>query len=256
MRRPPTLVPAFRLLALPPMLAALLSGCATTVNDLLEEIQYGDPESVREAVIELGDHLGGKEAAGIPLTEADREAIRYLEDIASKSPEPVLRACAIGSLARLRRPEATDIYVAAMEDSSTSWLVRMEAARALAARPDPRAAGPLAARIAEEPRLEVRLEILKALTTVGGETALRTILDVFLDESRRYLNMRLPAYEALCLLSGRLHPFEDVYAWEEYRKERFPTSGPSPDSTPKPFPEPTSDAAPPPATDGSRGTRP
>jgi hypothetical protein len=262
-------------IALPAALAAFVCGCATSVNDLLAELQYGDSESVREAVIELGDYLGRKEVSGLSFSEADREAVRYLEDLARKSPEPLLRASALGSLARLERPEATDLYLAALEDPTTSWVVRLEAAKALAIRPDPRASEALCARVREEPRLEVSLEILKALKAVGGETALRTLLDLFLDKSRRYLNMRLPIYDALCLLSGKLYPFEDPYAWERYRNERFPASQPepdapdsadtaagaggagapagapipAPDSPAKPTPEPTSEGTPAPPSD-------
>jgi hypothetical protein len=44
----------------------LLPGCAENVNDILEEAEKGDPESVKEAVIRLGEILSQKERAGYP----------------------------------------------------------------------------------------------------------------------------------------------------------------------------------------------
>ena len=201
-------------------LAALSgSGCATHVNDILSEAKKGDPESVKEAVVELGIALEEKEASGFPYDAADEEAVLYLKDVASKSSDHLNRASALSSLALLKRPDITDVFVGALEDRS--WIVQMEAAKGLAARPDPRAAEPLARRLAVEERMEVRLAIVKALAATGGDASLKALLSAFLDRSNRWKTMRLITYDAVRTLSGKEIRMENEEAWQAYFAERF-----------------------------------
>lgn len=226
----------------------LAAGCATSVNDTLAELKYGDTESVQQAVVDLGEILSQKEASNRPYDEGDKEAIEYLKELAAKSPDDVIRACALASLGRLKRPDLTDLFVAALTDASAHWVVRLEAARAIRGRPQPQAAGALARQLAEEPRMEVRSEIIKAAQAVGGDEVLKSILDFFLDRSRRSAGLRLSAYNAARVLSGQNFEFEDTARWTEYRDRRFPEKAVVPDKAPAPDPEGPSEAKVAPAT--------
>jgi HEAT repeat protein len=208
-----------------PALASL--GCATHVNDILSEAKKGDPESVKEAVVELGAALAEKEAREFPYDAADEEAVLYLKDVATKSSDHLNRAGALASLAGLKRPELTDVFLGALEDRH--WIVQMEAARGLAARPDPRAAGPLARRLEVEEQMEVRLAIIKALAATGGDESLKALLVAFLDRSNRWKHMRHTTYEAVRALSGREFRLENERAWQAYFAERFPEKPAAPD---------------------------
>ena len=44
-----------------------LSGCASNINDILAEMEYGDPDAVKESIVEVGDILSRKESAGYEL---------------------------------------------------------------------------------------------------------------------------------------------------------------------------------------------
>jgi len=204
----------------------LAEGCASSVNDCLAEMQYGDPDSVRAATIEVGELISQKELAGYPLDEGDREAIALLRDLAGKNHDSILRACAVSSLGRLTSPDSMDVFLQALQDNSTMWVVRLEAAKAIAAHPAPTAAGPLVKQMEDEQRLEVRLEILKALRAVGGMESLKILLKVFLDNSTRFRNMKLATYEAICALSGKTFALEDSASWKKYYDE-LSTSGKS-----------------------------
>jgi hypothetical protein len=203
-------------------LSALFCGCAHNVNDALAEIQYGDPVSVREAIQEVGELLVRKERTGYALEEADREALALLEDLAAASPDSVIRATAISTLARLETPDSTEVFLKALQDNSAAWIVRHEAAKALTARPDPRAAGPLTRQLAEERNSDVQLAIVPALAAVGGEEALRAVLELFLDPSTRARKLKGVAYEAVLRLSGEQFSFRDLPSWEAYAEQRFP----------------------------------
>lgn len=222
--RDPSDVPAarWRALVLATAVAALALGCAASMSDLLADLEYGDPEAVREAVLRVRDHLRAKEQAREDFDAADREAIDYLKDLARRSPDPAVRATAIASLAALRSHDATDVYLEAAGDDAAAWIVRLEAARALSLRPNAAAAGPLARRLGAEPQTEVRLAVISALRAVGGDVALQALLDAFLDRSLRFEGVRLALYEAVRELSGNAHSFWDREAWSRYRAERFP----------------------------------
>ena len=196
-----------------------LAGCSSNVNDILKEAQSGDPESVEEAVIQLGEMLHRKEEGGYPFDEADQVAILYLKDVARKSSNPLNRARAMSSLGLLRKADLGHIFLAGLDDGS--WIVQLEAARGLAAKSYPEAGPPLAKHIDAEHRMEVRLALIRALHASGGDAALEALLRVFLDRTSRFRNMKIAAYEGVRALSGREYAFEDADSWQRYYDGRF-----------------------------------
>lgn len=243
------------------VVAALSCGCATSINDMLANLEYSDREGVREAIVEVGDFLSEKESAGYEFDEGDRAAIALLEnELARTSPDSVLRACAISSLARLQSHDATETYLAAVDDDETAWIVRLEAARALRLHPESRAVEVLARRLQEERRLEVRLEVLKALEAAGGDRALRALLEAFLEPPRasRFRHLRLALYDAICSLSGLGYPLVDETSWRQFAAERFPpeTAGEPPPDAPAEPPERGNGAPAPPRADSTENEAP
>jgi HEAT repeat protein len=188
-----------------------LAGCASNVNDILKEAESGDPESVEEAVIQLGEMLHRKEEGGYPFDEADQVAILYLKDVARKR--------AMSSLGLLREPDLGHIFLAGLDDKS--WIVQLEAARGLAAKSYPEAGPALAKHIDADHRMEVRLALIRALQAAGGDAALEGLLRVFLDRTSRFRNMKIAAYEGVRALSGREYAFEDADSWQRYYDDRF-----------------------------------
>jgi HEAT repeat protein len=197
----------------------LAAGCASNVNDILEEAWRGDPESVEEAVIQLGEILHRKEEGGYPFDEGDRAAILYLKDVATKSSNPLNRARAMSSLGLLRTQDLGDVFLAGLADRS--WIVQLEAAKGLAAKPYPEASAALVKEIDAEHRMEVRLALIRALQASGGDAALEALLRVFLDRTSRFRNMKIAAYDGVRALSGQEYAFEDAESWQRYYDERF-----------------------------------
>jgi hypothetical protein len=202
--------------------AAVLAGCAGNVNDYLEEAKLGDPESIKEAVVMTGALLSQKEQTGYPFDAGDEEAIKFLTEVAEKGPDAVNRASAIDSLGKLRRPRLTSLYIRGLDDKS--WSVQLEAVKALERNPDPDAVAPLRRKLDADLSLAVRLEIVKALAVEGGDEALKTLVEVFLDGSSRYRNMKLAAYDGIRKLSGKDYAFDATESWRAFLAERFPKS--------------------------------
>ncbi len=202
-----------------------LSGCASSVNDYLVEARRGDPESVTEAVVNVGKLLREKEGRGVTFDRGDEEAVKYLTEVAEIGKNAVNRASAIDSLSHLRRPRLTSLFLRRLEDKS--WGVQLEAARALSRNPDPEALPALTKRLDDEIRIEVRLEIVKALAAVGGEEALRTLLDALLYPSGRYGEIRLTVFDSVRQLSGKDFGLAELERWSRYKSERFPVPKPT-----------------------------
>lgn len=251
------------------------SGCRGTINDYVEEARLGDADSVREAVVHLGEFLRAKEVDRRPFDDADREAIAYLRQIVREAGEAQTRAGAIDALASLEAPGALegDILLKALEDPS--WVVQMEAARALALRPRKDAAPALAAKLRGEITLEAQIQVVKALRAAGGEEAISALLDAFLDPATKYTRTHLAIYRGLQTLSGKDYPVTDMESWRSYSSERKaalvdpgtpptmpePTPGPDPEKAPAKTPEDSLETNPAGSlkpgsagTDGSTGT--
>jgi HEAT repeat protein len=193
-------------------------GCAGNVNDVLAEARSGEPEAIHEAVIEIGSILERKERAGQPFSKADEQGALYLREVAVKG-DDLGRAKAISALSRLSLENLGELFVAGLEDPF--WLVRHEAAEALSLQPWPQAALVLSRRLKVEEDASVRVALVAAQASVGGEEALRSLLEVFLDRSGRFRGVKLKAYSAIRKLSGRDYDFADDSSWEALFAERF-----------------------------------
>lgn len=214
-----------------------LAGCASSVNDYLVEARRGDPESVQEAVVNVGRLLREKEDRGIPYDKGDEDAVKYLTEVAEIGKDAVNRASAVDNLSHLRRPRLTNIYVRRLEDRS--WSVQLDAAKALARNPDADSVPALSKRLDDEIRVEVRLEIVKALTAIGGEPALRKLLEALLDPSGRYAAIRLTVHDGVRKLSGKEFGLGEHERWTRFQAERFPLqSEPAPPLQPAPAGDP------------------
>lgn len=237
-----------------PVLASLLAGCATNVNDLLQEARKdGDPRSLQEAVIEIGRILQQKENVGAPFTEGDQAGIAYLREVATESADGLTRATAVAALGRLQRPALTELLLARLDDSF--WAVRLEAARGLSARAVPAPASAVASRLPGEQRPEVRLELIKALARAGGEDALAALLGVLTDRTGKFASLRLVAHEAVKDLSQKDFAREDRYSWESYYEERFGERDPFALPEEPPEAQPSSSLGQPPAETGQKPTQ-
>ena len=220
----------FPVLAVPFLLAA--GGCARNVNDYLAEARSGEPGAVKDAVVAIGDLLYRKEAARLAFSPADQEAIGYLKDVAGSSPIPINRAVALGSLARLKKAQAGDIFLASIKDPF--WPVRFEAARAMEYQSEERFAAPLHELIARETRPEVRLEAVKALGKIRSPVAVKALLEVFLEPGEAAQDTQLQAYLALKEQTSLSYGFDDRKMWDDYYREHFGTppaagAGPAPE---------------------------
>jgi HEAT repeat protein len=202
------------------LLALVAGGCGTTVTQTLLLARKGDAEAIREAVLKLGELLAEKEDSGVPFGEGEAQAVEFLKEVSLKGRDVISRMRGLDALSRIPSVDATDIFMAAVQDSE--WSVRWAGAKALVRRPSLRAAGVLVERLRAEPRAEVRLDLIKALGASGGEGALKALLDAFLDPTRRFGDHKLKLHAALVRLSGQELAFEDIEAWETLRKERFP----------------------------------
>ena len=201
------------------LLAVFCAGCATNVNDLLREARSGDPASVEDAVVEIGNILYEKEAAGVPYTRGDEAGVQYLVEVAEKSEDDLNRARAVGALGRLSRPDLNALFMASMTDRF--WAVRLEAGKGLKRRARPSDAAQIATQLDREPRPEVRIELIRALAKAGGDDALEALLRVVVDRSSRFALNKLSAYEAVRQLSQQTFELEDQTSWRGYYDQRF-----------------------------------
>jgi len=235
-------------------LGSLLAGCATNVNDLLQEARKdGDPRNLQEAVIEIGRILQQKENVGAPFTEGDQAGIAYLREVATESADGLTRATAVAALGRLQRPALTELLLARLDDSF--WAVRLEAARGLSARAVPAPANAIASRLPAEQRPEVRLELIKALARAGGEDALAALLGVLTDRTGKFASLRLVAHEAVKDLSQKDFAREDRYSWESYYEERFGERDPFALPAEPPESQPSTPPGAPPGEAGQKPTQ-
>ncbi len=195
--------------------------CSSTLVDQLEAARRGDPQDVRAATTALGEMLRAREAERIPYDEGALKAVEYLEEVARSEGDPIQRAQAVAALSRLEQPKIEDLLADSLSDSS--WLVRLEAAKGWLRRPAASASAPLARQLRREERVEVRLEIVRALAAVGGPEALRVLLELFLDvdATGRYQSIRLTLYDGLVQLSGEKIPFEQTEAWKQLYETKF-----------------------------------
>ena len=79
------------------LISLLLAGCGTSSQDLLLEVRKGEAYSI----IDLGQYLSSREAAGEEFSKGDLAAIELLRDVAGTDPVVANRMRAIAALADL-----------------------------------------------------------------------------------------------------------------------------------------------------------
>jgi hypothetical protein len=212
-----------RNLPLPGLLISLfLVGCGTSSQDLLLEVRKGETYSI----LDLGQYLSSREAAGEEFSEGDLAAIELLRDVAGTDPVVVNRMRAIAVLANLESSESKDAFTKALK--SEYWGVRWEAAKALSAHPDPGAVPGLIFMLKNEKESIILLDAVKALAAIGDKASLDVLLMVYFDLTPRHANNRMKAHSALCQITGKNIPFDDVQGWLDYSKARPPETKPGP----------------------------
>jgi hypothetical protein len=202
------------------LISLLLAGCGTSSQDLLLEVRKGETYSISD----LGQHLSSRETAGEELSKGDLAAIELLRDVAGTDPAVANRMRAIAALAGLKSIESKDTFTKALK--SEYWGVRWEAAKAITAHPDPGAVPSLIFMLKNETESIILLDAVKALSAIGDEASLKALLLVYFDLTPRHANNRMKAHAALCQITGKNIPFDDVEGWLNYSRTTPPESKP------------------------------
>ena len=212
-----------RNLSLPGLLVfLLLAGCGTSSQDLLLEVRKGEAYSI----IDLGQYLSSREAAGEEFSKGDLAAIELLRDVAGTDPVVANRMRAIAALAALESIESNDTFTKALK--SEYWGIRWEAAKAVTAHPNPSAVPGLIFMLKNEKEGIILIDAVKALGAIGDEASLKALLLVYFDLTPRHTNNRMKAHAALCQITGKNIPFDDVAGWLDYSKAKRPETKPGP----------------------------
>tara|TARA_B100000470_G_C19774044_1_gene384418 strand:+ start:279 stop:956 length:678 start_codon:yes stop_codon:yes gene_type:complete len=202
------------------LISLLLAGCGTSSQDLLLEVRKGETYSI----LDLGQHLSSREAAGEEFSKGDLAAIELLRDVAGNDTVVANRMRAIAVLAGLESIESKDTFTKALK--SEYWGVRWEAAKAVTAHPDPGAVPGLIFMLKNETESIILLDAVKALSAIGDEESLKALLLVYFDLTPRHANNRMKAHAALCQITGKNIPFDDVEGWLDYSRARPPATRP------------------------------
>ena len=200
------------------LISLLLAGCGTSSQDLLLEVRKGETYSISD----LGQHLSSRETAGEALSKGDLAAIELLRDVAETDPAVANRMRAIAALAGLKSIESKDTFTKALK--SEYWGVRWEAAKAITAHPDPGAVPSLIFMLKNETESIILLDAVKALSAIGDAASLKALLLVYFDLTPRHANNRMKAHAALCQITGKNIPFDDVEGWLNYSRTTPPES--------------------------------
>lgn len=204
-------------------LLVLATGCSGTINEYLLQARKGDADEVQEAVLMIGRLLVEKEREGYTFDDGDLAALEFLQATAIDHPDPVCRMRSLHQLRRFEKIDSSDVFLGALDDEM--WGVRLEAARSLTERPAPDSSHILRKRVEDENQWEVRIELLDALSRIGDRVALRTLLEVFLDETGRYRYSKIEAYDRIRALTREEYAREDVDSWQEYYDRTFGEAG-------------------------------
>jgi len=203
-------VPPFRIrLPLSLAFAAFLSlpfaaGCASSVEDLLQDLEGEDPDDRLDAAVELGE--SGPEAAG---------AAKALTDRMARDPNPLVRAACARALARIGPKDAAEAFVRALDDKDP--LVREEAVLALGRARKADAAEAVASLLAKDPSAEVRRACARVLGSLEAAGRVEALIEALSD---RDAAVRFHAQASLQRITCRdLGPApEDWQAWwKEFR---------------------------------------
>jgi len=154
----------------------------------------------REAIYELSDHRYGRRD---PYT-------KYYSHM-TEDKEPTVRTAAIRALNRARERAFTTVYIAALNDADAN--VRLEAAKALANIPDPRAAAPLMKALGNlNENRDVRLAAADALREYRSSDVAQALVRVIND---RDFGLAWQSRQSLRFLFGVDHGYNQE-AWLNY----------------------------------------
>ena len=171
----------------------------------MEDPHFADER--REGINELVENSFGKRP---PYTT------RY-KQIATLDPDYTVRATAVRALNRARDRSATDVFIKALSDRND--LVRLEAAKALANIPDPRAAEPLAKIVnsAVENR-DLRIAAADSMRHYRDMGVARSLVNVL---NGKDFGVAWQARHSLRTLTGKDHRY-DERAWLTYLTQPNP----------------------------------
>jgi HEAT repeat protein len=182
----------------------LAAGCASSIEDLLVDLESEDAEDRLDAAVELGE--AGAEAAG---------AAKALEDRLARDPNPLIRAACARALVRIGPEDAFEAFMRALDDKDS--LVREEAVLALGRIQKAAAADPLATLLAGDPAAEVRRACARVLGSLEATSKVEALIGALSD---RDATVRFHAQASLQRITCRdLGPApEDWLAWwKEFR---------------------------------------
>jgi HEAT repeats len=131
-------------------------------------------------------------------------------NMAANDPDYTVRAAGIRALNWARAPGFTQVFINAMGDSHA--LVRMEAAKALANIPDPKAIGVLISHLQQDDSYDVRIACADALRCYKTDKAAEALIDVLNDDA---FAVAWQARQSLCLMTGYDFGY-DEQAWLNY----------------------------------------
>ncbi|MCU0723540.1 MAG: HEAT repeat domain-containing protein [Planctomycetes bacterium] len=206
MRRPGFAAAASLSLAALAGLAAL-GGCASSVDDLVEDLGEEDAMDRLDAAVSLGEL--GPEAAG---------AAKPLEERMARDPNGLVRAACARALSRVAGGGGEQAFLRALDDKDP--LVRAEAVRALGGTGAGGAADALAGLLGRDAAPEVRRACAAALGAGGALRHVEPLIDALSD---RDAAVRARAEDSLRRLTCRdLGPVPDDWrAWWKGFKERM-----------------------------------
>ena len=158
------------------------------------------PDNRRDGMMEL---VQNRFARKDPYTK------RYAQ-IAAQDPEYIVRGAAIRALNHSRSHEATELFVAGIDD--TEITVRLEAAKALANIPVEKAIPRLIAHLQKDDSKDVRIACADALRNFKTLDVARALTAVMLD---RDFAVSWQARQSLVLMTGRDFRYDEA-AWLAY----------------------------------------
>ncbi len=153
------------------------------------------PDKRRQAIMYLSKRTWGREE---PYT-------KYYAEMVKSDEEHLVRSIALRALNRARCTDQTELYIKALEDKHE--LVRLEAAKALANMPDPKAMEPLIKRLQNaEEHIDVRIACADALRHYKKTQSAQALVGLLRD---RNFGLAWQSRWTLKLMTGK------DYAWDQ-----------------------------------------
>lgn len=171
----------------------LLSACSSVGKDMR---RLGDPDAVirQEALLRLLDRDG----RGL-IDEPEREQLVLECEALTQDDSALVRSTALLSLARLNRARAQDAARKRLADDPSTY-VRIDAARLIGdLEATPASVPALAATLASDRDVQVRMACVLALAALGGTDAEQVLEQALLDPSR---SVRFHAAQGIKGLTG------------------------------------------------------